>query len=96
MDINGFAPIQPIADIGNENTTNRGTGFADLVRQAAQNVAADQTNAANLSRTLAEGGDVALQDVISAVGRAELTLQTMVTVRDRAVEAYQEILRMPI
>ncbi len=96
MDVQGFAPIAPIKDIGSENATNRGSGFADLVKTAAQGVSADQVNAANLSRELAEGGDVPLQEVISAVGRAELTLQTMVTVRDRAVEAYQEILRMPI
>jgi flagellar hook-basal body complex protein FliE len=30
------------------------------------------------------------------VGRAELTLQTAVAVRDRVVAAYQEVMRMPI
>ncbi len=35
-------------------------------------------------------------DVVQAVSNAELTLQTVVAVRDRVVNAYQEIMRMPI
>ena len=31
-----------------------------------------------------------------AVSKADLTLQTVVTIRDRVVQAYQDILRMPI
>lgn len=37
-----------------------------------------------------------LQDVIEAVNAAELTLETVVAVRDRVIAAYQEIMRMPI
>jgi flagellar hook-basal body complex protein FliE len=35
-------------------------------------------------------------DYPQAISQAQLTLQTLVTVRDRAVEAYQEVIRMPI
>lgn|SRR5690554_5453423 len=41
-------------------------------------------------------GDLATQDVVQAVMAAELTVQTVTAVRDRAVQAYQELLRMPI
>jgi flagellar hook-basal body complex protein FliE len=44
----------------------------------------------------ASGENVPMHKVIQSVSEAELTLQTMLTVRDKAVEAYQEILRMPI
>ncbi|MAB15535.1 flagellar hook-basal body complex protein FliE [Parvibaculum sp.] len=37
-----------------------------------------------------------LVDVVTAVSEAEATLQTVVTVRDKVISAYQEILRMPI
>jgi flagellar hook-basal body complex protein FliE len=37
-----------------------------------------------------------LTDVVQAVTSAELTLQTVVAVRDRLIAAYQEIMRMPI
>jgi flagellar hook-basal body complex protein FliE len=35
-------------------------------------------------------------DVVTAVSNAEMTLQTVVAVRDRVLNAYQEIMRMPI
>ena len=36
------------------------------------------------------------QSVVEAFSQAELALQTAVTIRDRVVAAYQEVLRMPI
>ena len=41
-------------------------------------------------------GRASLQDVVQAVNAAEITLQTVVAVRDRMIAAYQEIMRMPI
>ena len=35
-------------------------------------------------------------DIVTAVSNAEVTLETVVALRDRVVQAYQEILRMPI
>jgi flagellar hook-basal body complex protein FliE len=46
--------------------------------------------------TAAVSGRASLQDVVEAVNAAELSLQTVVAVRDRIIAAYQEILRMPI
>ena len=34
--------------------------------------------------------------LVEALAQTELAVQTAVTVRDRVVEAYQEILRMPV
>lgn len=41
-------------------------------------------------------GKADLTDVITAVSNAELTLNTVVTVRDRMINAYQDIIKMPI
>lgn len=41
-------------------------------------------------------GRLDAQTVVEAVAAAELTLQTVTAVRDRVVEAYQELIRMPI
>lgn len=41
-------------------------------------------------------GRASLQDVVQAVNAAEVTLETVVAVRDRMIAAYQEIMRMPI
>ena len=59
----------------------------------------------DLVSTLAEGetaahsliaGTADPHSVIEAVAAAELAVETASAIRDRAVEAYQELLRMPI
>jgi flagellar hook-basal body complex protein FliE len=42
------------------------------------------------------GGNGDLTQVVTAVSRAELALQTTVAVRDRVLQAYQDIIKMPI
>ena len=44
----------------------------------------------------AAAGKADITDVVTAVSQAEITLQTVVAVRDRVIQAYQDILRMPI
>ena len=71
------------------------SSFVDLVKEVAENsVEAGKT--AELATASAVAGAADLTDVVTAVSNAELALQTVVTVRDRVVAAYQEILRMPI
>jgi len=41
-------------------------------------------------------GTASLTDVVEAVTAAELTLQTVVALRDKMLQAYQDIMRMPI
>ncbi|QQA42983.1 flagellar hook-basal body complex protein FliE [Pelagovum pacificum] len=41
-------------------------------------------------------GKVDPHSMVQALARTELALETVVAVRDKVVEAYQEILRMPI
>ncbi|MFP4097587.1 MAG: flagellar hook-basal body complex protein FliE [Alphaproteobacteria bacterium] len=41
-------------------------------------------------------GEADLTDIVQAVTQAEITLQTVVTVRDKMISAYQDIIRMQI
>ena len=61
--------------------------------------------ATDFVKTLREGEEVAQQglvgkadahSVVQALAASELAMETAVTVRDKVVEAYQEILRMPV
>jgi len=72
-----------------------GAGFEDMLREATQGAVTD-LKAGDQQSILAAAGAADLTDVVTAVGKAELTLQTVVAVRDKAIQAYQEILRMPI
>lgn len=44
----------------------------------------------------AMGGDADPHALVQALTQAELAVETVVTVRNKVVEAYQEILRMPV
>lgn len=82
-------PAAAVAD------ANKAGGFAGLVQSSLGETAKALNNAEALSqRALVNPAD--LGQVVAAVASAEVTLQTVVAVRDRVVAAYQDILRMPI
>lgn len=72
-----------------------GGGFADALRDAAGG-AVESLREGERQSLAAAVGKADLTDVVTAVGKAEMTLQTVVTLRDRVIQAYQEIIRMPI
>ncbi len=41
-------------------------------------------------------GNADMPSLVEALAKSELAVQTAVTVRDKVVQAYQEILRMPV
>ncbi len=69
--------------------------FGSMIRSAIDQVSKTQKKSEALSAQ-AVTGKADLTDVVQAVTDAELTLQTVMTVRDRLVAAYQDIMRMPI
>jgi flagellar hook-basal body complex protein FliE len=73
----------------------QGNGFAELVKDAAKS--AHATGLKGEVRSMDAINDQAdIQEVVTAVAEAELTLQTVVAIRDKVIEAYQDIIRMPI
>jgi len=69
--------------------------FAQMVGNALTESAAT-VRGAEAVEMQALTGKVDLTDLVTAVSNAELTLSTVVTVRDRVINAYQDILRMSI
>ena len=72
-----------------------GAGFGDALTRAIGGVvdAGHQADAQSM-QAIAGGGN--LTDVVTAVSHAELALQSATAIRDRVVQAYQDIMRMPI
>ena len=69
--------------------------FADLVRQAVREVS-QTTAAAEAQAVSVAGGQGDIVDVVTAIAAAEMQLEAVIAVRDQVIQAYQEILRMPI
>ncbi len=72
-----------------------GGNFADLLKSIGEG-ALEAGNKADQMSIAAVEGKANIAEVVTAVANAELALQTVVAVRDQVVQAYQEILRMPI
>lgn len=69
--------------------------FADLVSEAAGN-AIDIGRKGEAMSAKAIAGQADLREVVTAVNNAEMTLHTALAIRDRVVQAYQDIISMPI
>jgi flagellar hook-basal body complex protein FliE len=80
---------------GLEPRSDPGEGFAQLVREAAGS-AIDTMRGSEAVSAKALAGKADLNEVVSAVTNAEVTLQTVLAVRDRVIQAYTDIIRMPI
>lgn len=72
------------------------SGFANVFEQQLGKVNADLTLAETSLQKLAAGEPVELHDVMIALETARIGVQTMVQVRNRMVEAYQDLMRMQI
>lgn len=69
--------------------------FSSYIKDAAVEAVDAMHHGEELSKA-GIAGKADLNDVVAAVNDAEITLQTVTTLRDKLVQAYQEILRMPI
>ena len=70
-------------------------GFGGALARAMEG-AVDVGRSADAAATQALMGQGSVTDAVLAISRAELALQTTVSVRDRVVAAYQDVMRMPI
>lgn len=85
-----FSPTTPTA-----RPSAQGAGFGDMLRGAVQNL--DQSARATDQRTQAmAAGRADLIDVVTAVAETEVAVEALVSVRDKVVQAYEEIMRMQI
>lgn len=72
-----------------------GGTFSDALSGAMKEaVTTLRTGETNAAQGAAAKGD--LVQVVNAVTAAELTLETVVAIRDRVINAYQDIMKMPI
>jgi flagellar hook-basal body complex protein FliE len=72
-----------------------GPGFGQLLNSAVGSIS-QAGSAAEGAITNAAMGRGDLVDVVTAVAAAEATMETVVSVRDEVIKAYQDIMRMPI
>ncbi|MFN3523237.1 MAG: flagellar hook-basal body complex protein FliE [Phenylobacterium sp.] len=85
---------QGLSDLGGAKAAS-GADFGDMVKSAMTEVM-HNTKTAETQIARQVQGKAELIDVVTAISAAEASLETVMAVRDQVIQAYQEIMRMPI
>lgn len=72
-----------------------GPGFGELLQQAASAVSELGHKADTQAQAVATG-KANVVDVVTAVAETETAVDALVSVRDRVIQSYKEIMQMPI
>jgi len=83
------------AELNPEAGKSAGPAFDDLVTESLS-VAKNKSYESEAISAKSLVGDAEMHELVTSVTNAELTLNTVVAIRDRVVNAYQDILKMPI
>jgi flagellar hook-basal body complex protein FliE len=98
MTISGITPIVPLAPLGVESaqSTPGGEAFQSAFADALSKVEGFQENAkASVDRFLSGEGEE-LHQVALAAKQAELSFDLFLQVRNKVVNAYEEVMRMQV
>jgi flagellar hook-basal body complex protein FliE len=105
MPISGITPfagsVTPIkgAGIGIDAAGGAGAGgtsFADAVKKGLEAVSQQEFQADGLTEALAAGQPVQIQDVMAATAKSQLSVDLLVQVRNKALDAYREIMNLQV
>jgi flagellar hook-basal body complex protein FliE len=95
-------PVSPTTSVGTDGLAPgtiappKGASFSELMASAVEGLQSTQQNAESLATKAATGSLNDIHDYLIASTEASLATQMTVAVRNKAVEAFNEIMRMPI
>ncbi len=71
-------------------------GFASALGEGIQQISGLEHAANTAIQDVASGGETSVAELMATTSKAQLGVEMLAQVRDRAVEAYQEIMRMQV
>ena len=87
----------PVAKNGGFRHFQQGGGFGESLRKAISQIDNDQKQAQNLATRFELGDpDASLTKVMMAQQTAQLSFRATVEMRNRIVQAYQDVMNMPM
>jgi len=95
--IQPLQPAQAVSQIQPLKPAASGAGdFGQLVGNLLQDVNQSQNQAADAVAQLAAGKTDNVHQVMIALGKAEVSFNYMLEVRNRLLDAYKQVMQMPI
>ena len=96
ISINGISPIQPIGAGQAKPKPAAGEDFAAIIKQQLQQISRMQVEADENVQKLLSGETQNLTEVITAARKAEVAFSLLMEIRNKLVEAYQEVKNMRV
>lgn len=84
------------SNINNSQSKSEGVSFSEFLNNAISDVNKLQLESESLNEAFAMGKNDNLHQVMIAAEKAEIALQFTVQIRNKILDAYQEIMRMPV
>lgn len=91
-----FPSFEEAAGVRNGNNAGSNGNFGDRISDALNNLNETQGQADQLSMQVASGNLQDIHDYTIAATKAEVATSLTVAVRNKAVEAFQTIMNMPV
>jgi flagellar hook-basal body complex protein FliE len=89
-------PTAPLGKAGaGKSQAGEGESFGQLLKNVVNSVT-DAGRASDAQTQTMAAGKANIVDVVTAVAETETAIDTVVSVRDKVIAAYEEIMRMPI
>lgn len=83
-------------DAGQNKLNSQDTSFTDLLKEELNKVSEQQKSADKMAADLATGEGQSLHETMLEATKAELSFNLMVGMRNKMLEAYQEVMRMQV
>ena len=94
---NAYANLARLMDPGaaGKSPDAGGPSFGDLLKDAIGSVV-DGGRKSDAQTIAMTSGKANVMDVVTAVAETDVAVSTLVSVRDRVIQAYEDIMKMPI
>ncbi|MEH2526521.1 MULTISPECIES: flagellar hook-basal body complex protein FliE [unclassified Bradyrhizobium] len=95
---NAYAALSRIMESGGAEKGSQSTGgpsFSALLKDAVGSVL-DSGKKSDAQAMAMSSGKANVMDVVTAVAETDVAVSTLVSVRDRVIQSYEDIMKMPI
>jgi flagellar hook-basal body complex protein FliE len=93
---NAYASLAKLASAGAGKTPEAGgPSFGAMVKEALGSVM-DAGRKSDAQTVAMASGKANVMDVVTAVAETDVAVSTLVSVRDRVIQSYEDIMKMPI
>ena len=100
MIVNNFVPSEKVFDsslnINNIKTSPSENNFQSALKDSLDKLNEKQINADNITNDFISGKDVEVHEMMLSMEEAKMSLQLAIQVRNKVVEAVQELTRMQL